>query len=91
MFPYEINNKENDMIHFHKINIFGDEGVGKTSLISFFENYNNDSYELERNTLNSLGNIRDSINNKTIVEKISRLKIEINKEKIYILIYMKLI
>ena len=36
MISYEINNKKNDMIHFHKINIFGDEGVGKTSFISFF-------------------------------------------------------
>jgi len=83
MISYEINNKKNDLIHFHKINIFGDEGVGKTSLISFFENYNNDNYELQRNTLSSPGKIRDSINNNpTIVEKISRLKIEINENKI---------
>ena len=83
MASYEINYKKNDMIHFHKINIFGDEGVGKTSLISFFENYNNENYELERNTLSSPGNIRDSINNNpTIVEKIRRLKIEINEKKI---------
>ena len=83
MFQYEINNKENDMIHFHKINIFGDEGVGKTSLISFFENYDNDKYELKLNSLNSLENYRDTFNNNpTIVEKIKRLSIKINENKI---------
>ena len=39
---------ENDIIHFQKINIFGDSGVGKTSLISCMENFNNNNFEIKR-------------------------------------------
>ena len=41
-YPKKENAKNSDIKHYQKINIFGDSGVGKTSLISLMENYDND-------------------------------------------------
>ena len=38
---------KNDTIHFHKINIFGDSGVGKTSLISCMGNMFIDNFDIK--------------------------------------------
>ena len=51
-------NYKKDMIHFHKVNIFGDEGVGKTNFISFLSKFPN--FELKReNESISYGNSVD--------------------------------
>ena len=39
-------NENSDIKHYQKINIFGDSGVGKTSLISLMENYDNDNFNI---------------------------------------------
>ena len=44
---FEISNKEDYLIHYKKINVMGDEGVGKTSLITFFENYYNEEFVIK--------------------------------------------
>ena len=37
--PPEFDQKNSDIIHYQKINIFGEAGVGKSSLISLMEKY----------------------------------------------------
>ena len=48
-----INHKNDEYIHYQKINIIGDEGVGKSSFISYLKNYENKEFiiqnELENN------------------------------------------
>ena len=70
----EINNK--DMIHYQKIHIFGEPGVGKTSLISFLENYENDNFVIEeQNELRNSFQSRDSnISESSLVEQIKKIK-----------------
>ena len=46
-------NKE--MFHFIKMNIFGESRVGKSSLISWLEKYNDDTFKIK-------ADIRDSMN-----------------------------
>ena len=45
-------NKHSDIIHYHKINIFGEAGVGKSSLVSLLENYYDDNFKIEGDDLN---------------------------------------
>lgn len=62
--------RQNDMIHYHKINIFGEPDVGKTSLISLFENFNDNNFKIEVDTArNSSFNEQSSI-----VEQIKKLE-----------------
>ena len=71
-FEPEVNNK-GDKIHFQKVNIFGDEGVGKTNFISYLENY--EKFEIQEDDLNNQQ--RYSFNKKeTIVEKIKKVNIK---------------
>ena len=78
---------ENDIIHFQKINIFGDSGVGKTSLISCMENFNNDNFEIKED-LNKSSNDNSFKVTSSIVEQIKRVIFNINKErKVYYNIY----
>ena len=43
-----LKNKKNDeFVHFQKINIFGESGVGKSSFILRLENYDNTDYLIE--------------------------------------------
>ena len=84
----EINNK--DMIHYQKINIFGEPGVGKSSLISYLENYKDDNFVIEeQNELRNSFQSRDSnISESSLVEQIKKIKIELNKENyLYLNVY----
>ena len=82
--------KEKDMIHYQKINIFGEPGVGKSSLISYLENYENDNFVIKnQNELNENFEII-SINNEpsSLVEEIKKIKIKINEDGyLYLNIY----
>ena len=77
-------NKE--MFHFIKMNIFGESRVGKSTLISWLERYNDDNFKIK-------SEIRDSINSsiefsQNIVEQVRKVVVPINKERnIYYLIY----
>ena len=69
-------NKE--IIHFRKMNIFGYSGVGKSSLISMFEKFNDDNYDIKLKRQNSDISI-DFSNN--LVEQIKRVIIPINEDR----------
>lgn len=85
----EPNNKINETLHYQKIIIFGENGVGKSSFISCIENFEKDDYEIKTkiNEDNSISN--DSLNeNYLLVEQIKKINIKINEErKVYYYIY----
>ena len=78
--PPEPGQKNSDIIHYQKINIFGEAGVGKSSLISYMENYNDDNFKIEENDLGKNNQSLDSnFNNiQSLIEQIKRVKIPIN-------------
>ena len=86
----EVITNKDEVIHFTKINIFGDSGVGKTSLISCLENYNNKDFEMKNNSFNEgEDNNQDSFNNSSsIIEQIKCFKCKLNqKDELYLNIY----
>ena len=80
--PEKENNKYSDVRHYQKINIIGDSGVGKTSLIALMENYD-DNYEIIPDNLNLYTNQRTESYSysSSIVEEIKRVTIPINEDK----------
>ena len=78
---------KNDEIHFKKINIFGDSGVGKTSLISCMENFSDDNFAIKEDLKKS--SIEDSFKiSSSIVEQIKQIIFNINDQrKVYYNIY----
>ena len=79
--PPEPGQKNSDIIHYQKINIFGEAGVGKSSLISYMDNYDNDNYKIPENDLSRSNLSIDSNNPQSLVEQIKRVKISINEKK----------
>jgi len=81
--PEKENNKYSDVRHYQKINIIGDSGVGKTSLIALMENYEDDNYEIIPDNLNLNTNQRTESYSYSysIVEEIKRVTIPINEDK----------
>jgi Ras-related protein Rab-13 len=79
--------KNEEFVHYQKINIFGEDGVGKTSFISLMENYNNDNFTIdpdERKLSSDSFNASLSL----VEEEVKRLEIEINKEtNVYFQLY----
>ena len=78
-----VQNKE--MVHFRKINIFGYSGVGKSSFISWLENYNNNEFKIKKDIENSL---LDSFKvSKNLVEQVKRIIIPLgeNNDKHFLL------
>ena len=90
-FGDEIKNKDNkDMIHYQKINIFGEPGVGKSSFISYLENYNDDNFIIEEQNVlkESFQSIKSNIKESSLVEQIKKIKIEINEDRnLYLNVY----
>ena len=88
-----MNNKEDYLIHYKKINIMGDEGVGKTSLITLFENYHNKNFIINppNNNLsmsNSQLGLISTININSLVENIKKITVEYNENtNLYLNIY----
>ena len=89
--PESIENKDFNIEHYKKINIFGDEGVGKSSLISLIENYENDEFIIEKEKdkrYSSQISLESSNEQSNLVEQIKRKKIPINEENpLYVNIY----
>ena len=81
------NNKNDEFVYFQKINIFGEAGVGKTSLISYMEKYDFSDFVI--NPESERRNSDDSYNfSLSIVEQIKQIKIDFNEEKnLYFNIY----
>ena len=73
--------QDSDIIHYQKINIFGDSDVGKSSLISLMEKYNDDNFKIEENE-NPKNNNNFVLNNEqSLIEQIKRVQISINETK----------
>ena len=65
--------------HYKKINIFGESGVGKSSLISLMENYDDDNFEIKGEDIYGSNISLDSYNGDVkIVEQVTKIKIPIN-------------
>jgi len=82
-----IDDEKKDMIHYQKINIFGEPGVGKSSLISYLENYENHNFVIkEQNEVNKSMNSNNI--SSPFVEQIKKIKIELNEDKnLYLNVY----
>ena len=74
-------NENSEIRHYQKINIFGDAGVGKSSLISYMENYNNKDFKIVPHILKSDISNRSNVNLFSIVEQIKKIKITMNKNE----------
>ena len=79
------NYKNDELVHFYKINIFGETGVGKTSLISLLENYDDDNYII-KNVLNKYkDNCNESSDSESeslsMIEPIKRVVIDFNDDR----------
>ena len=74
METYEEEYTKSDKIHYQKINIFGDEGVGKTSLISYLENF--ESFELKEDSMSNNSRRSSIVNNSPIVEMIKKIDVK---------------
>ena len=84
----ESNDKHNpkknhsEIINYQKINIFGDEGVGKTTLISYMENYNCNNFQIiEKIEGDSKISIKSYNNTCSLVEQIKRIEISFKENK----------
>ena len=69
--------KKPNIVHY-KVNIFGDKGVGKSSLISHIENYEKDDYTIDQNKKEDNQEISEL--NDFIVEPIKRVSVPINED-----------
>lgn len=76
--PEELIDK--DTVHYQKINIFGESEVGKSSLISLLENYNDDNYILAKRDSN-LSQISYD-NDPVLINQIKQIKFNINDDKV---------
>ena len=71
--------KKYKLEHYKKINIFGESGVGKSSLISLMENYDDDNFEIKGEDIYGSNISLDSYNGDVkIVEQVTKIKIPIN-------------
>ena len=74
--PEELIDK--DTVHYQKINIFGESEVGKSSLISLLENYNDENYILTKRDSN-LSQISYD-NDPVLINQIKQIKFNINED-----------
>lgn len=79
-------NKDDEFVHYQKINFFGEDGVGKSSLISYMENYNITDYYIDTQIPES--NASFNINSSLVEEDVKRIAIEFNEDRnLYFQIY----
>ena len=76
----EEKNKKKEYVHYQKINIFGEDDVGKSTLISHFENYDNDEYSIKDDLQRVDSNESFNINN-SLIDDIKRVKIDFNDDR----------
>jgi GTPase SAR1 family protein len=77
---------DKNLIHFIKMNIFGDSGVGKSTFISFLEDFKNENFEIMNKSNSSFD---DSIEiSENLVEQIKKIEVPIYDDRnIHFLIY----
>ena len=79
------NKVNDDYVDIQKINIFGELGVGKTSFISYLENYNIPNFTIENKEIKFDVNLE---NQSPLVEKIRKIQNNLNEDKfLYFNIY----
>ena len=77
-----INHKNDEFVHYQKINIFGDDLVGKTSFILYLENYDDNEYSIKGQDYQRAGsNISFNINNTSLINDIKRFKVDLNQDR----------
>ena len=82
-----INHKNDEYIHYQKINIIGEQGVGKSSFISYLKNYSNKDFIIERESQNNL-TMKSFDDVPLLIEDIYRYKIDFNDDRnLYFNIY----
>ena len=74
------NSKKNKLEHYKKVNIFGDGGVGKSSLISLMEHYKEDNFVIKEKLSESQMSIESANETSSIVEPIKKIEIPINED-----------
>ena len=74
------NHKNDEYVHYQKINIFGEDEVGKSTLISYFENYDNTEYSAKDDFQRVDSKESFKINN-SLVDDIKRVKIDFNEDR----------
>ena len=80
--------EKKNMIHYQKINIFGESGVGKTSLILHMKNYDDDNFKIDNILDKSIKSIDSNNISTSLVEKIEKVKFNINEDRtLYFNIY----
>jgi small GTP-binding protein len=80
-------NENLNFVKFHKINIFGNTGVGKKTLLKEFNKFNNPNYSEKEFEFNNENEINDS--QKIIEQPIQQLIIPLENEKfLYLNIYI---
>ena len=81
--------EDKTLVHYQKINIIGESGVGKSTLISLFTDYDKigEKIEIKIKRKESLSS-QNSDYNYSLVEKVSKAEIEINENnKLYYNLY----
>ena len=84
MISKRYNNQKIENVHFQKIVIFGENGVGKSSFISLIENFENDNYRLKNAKDDKIKNdlfSEDPNGNIPLVETIKKINVKINESK----------
>ena len=77
-----INHKNDEFVHYQKINIFGDDLVGKTSFILYLENYDDNEYSIKGQDYQRAGsNVSFNINNTSLINDIKRFKVDLNQDR----------
>ena len=84
METYEPEENKSNKIHYRKVNIFGDEGVGKTSFISYLEDYKN--FAIEEDALAN-SDMKSNDNKHLIVNKIQKVDIKFENILLHLNIY----
>ncbi len=74
------NSKKNKLEHYKKVNIFGDGGVGKSSLISLMEHYKEDNFVIKEKLSESQMSIESANETSSIVEPIKKMEIPIDED-----------
>ena len=82
------NHKNDEFVHFQKINIFGELCVGKTSFIKHLDNYNDDKFKIDDIIEKNESEDDISDNPLSIVEQIKRVIIDFNEDRnLYFTLY----
>ena len=75
------NTKNDELVHFFKINIFGNFGVGKSSLFSLMKNYSDDNFKTQNNLDKSNESIEPYNESLTLAEQTKKVIIDFNEDR----------